>query len=83
MFKTNVVQAKRLKTYHDESIPFSYPRIHGVTFDPANGLLKRLPLDFKKIIKELRHVYDLHEEPQKKEYKKDEQSPDSHTTDTG
>ena len=83
LFKTNVVQAKRLKTYHDESIPFSYPRIHGVTFDPANGLLKRLPLDFKKIIKELQHVYDLHEEPQKKEYKKGEQSPDMHTTDTG
>ena len=85
LFKTSVVQAKRLKTYHDESIPFSYPRVHGVTFDPANGLLKRLPLDFKNTIKNFRHIYDLYDEPHDKEKKhvKDKLSPDVHTTETG
>ena len=69
LFKTSVVQAKRLQTYHDDTIRFSYPRIHGVTFDPANGLLNRLPLDFKKAISDLQHVYDLFDEPEKKEKK--------------
>ena len=63
LFKTSVVQEKRLKTYQNESIPHSYPKIHGVTFDPANGLLKRLPLDFKATIRDIKHVYDLYDDP--------------------
>jgi len=71
LYKTSVVQAKRLKTYNDDTISFSYPRIHGVTFDPANGLLKRLPLDleFKKAVRDFRHVYDLYDEPDKQKKK--------------
>ena len=85
LFKTSVVQAKRLKTYQDETIPFSYPKIHGVTFDPANGLLKRLPLDFKKLIREYQHVYDLYDEPEKigKPRTSDKLSQDLNTSETG
>ena len=85
LFKTSVVQAKRLKTYQDETVPFSYPKIHGVTFDPANGLLKRLPLDFKKLIREYQHVYDLYDEPEKigKPRTSDKLSRDLNTSETG
>ena len=85
LFKTSVVQAKRLKTYKDDDIPFTYPKIHGVTFDPANGLLKRLPLDFKKTIREFQHVYDLYDEPEKqeKQFTKSLSSRNLDTTESG
>ena len=85
LYKTSVVQAKRLKTFQDETIPFSYPKIHGVTFDPASGLLKRLPLDFKKTIRDFQHVYDLYEEPEKKEKQHTKSKPihDLNTSETG
>ena len=83
LFKTSVVQAKRLKTYNDENIPFTYPQIHGVTFDPANGLLKRLPIDFKNTIKNFQHIYDLYEEPKKKPFTKSSKLQDLKTTETG
>jgi carbonic anhydrase len=85
LFKTSVVQAKRLKTYQDESIPFTYPRIHGVTFDPTNGFLNRLPLDFKKAISDFQHIYNLYDSPEveKKKFTKSSQSQELNTSETG
>ena len=61
LYKTSVVQKKRLQTHTDDKYPFAFPRIHGLVFDPANGILKKLPIDFRSKINELRHMYDLFE----------------------
>lgn len=36
-----------------------YPRIHGLVFNHADGVLKKLPVDFKKHIGPLDHIYSL------------------------
>lgn len=59
LYKTGVVQRKRLKTF--EEGPHAYPRVHGLVFDPKDGILKRLPVHFKDEIGEMgREVYDLY-----------------------
>jgi carbonic anhydrase len=35
LYKTSVVQRKRLETYSDPNKTFTYPRIHGLVFDPS------------------------------------------------
>ena len=59
LYKTGVVQKKRLDTHKDPAIPFAYPRIHGLVFDPADGIIHKLPLDYRKTLHENAHVYDL------------------------
>ena len=59
VYKTAVVQRKRLETHGDPDIAFAYPRIHGLVFDPAEGVLKKLPIDYTKQIAELGAIYDL------------------------
>uniref|UniRef100_A0A7S1N9X7 Carbonic anhydrase n=1 Tax=Eutreptiella gymnastica TaxID=73025 RepID=A0A7S1N9X7_9EUGL len=34
------------------------PRIHGMVYDVGEGLLRKLDLDFKHSIREMRHIYD-------------------------
>lgn len=61
ILKIGTVQHKRLKTYMNES--YALPRIHGFVFDPCDGILKKLPLNFKDLIKEDRVIYDLYKLP--------------------
>jgi carbonic anhydrase len=61
LYKTKVVQKKRLETHADKSLPFSYPRIHGLVFDPATGVLRKLDINYREKIAELHDVYDLFE----------------------
>jgi hypothetical protein len=56
-----VVQKKRLETWNDPDTKYAYPRIHGLVFDPAEGLLKKLPVDFRGEIGKYQHIYDLYD----------------------
>jgi carbonic anhydrase len=50
IFKTGVVQHHRLKTFHNKEkykTKFAFPRVHAMVFDPADGLLQQLQVDFK------------------------------------
>ena len=59
LYKTGVVQKRRLATYHDPNEPITYPRIHGLVFDPATGVLCKVPIDYRRDLEELRSTYDL------------------------
>jgi carbonic anhydrase len=59
LYKTSVVQRRRLETYNDEREPQTVPRIHGLVFDPATGILSKIPIDFRREISELKDTYDL------------------------
>ena len=37
-----------------------YPRIHGMVFNPKDGLVKKLPVDFVKRMGPLDHIYGLY-----------------------
>jgi len=39
-----------------------YPRIHGMVFNPKDGLLKKLPVNFIKRVGSLDHIYGLYEQ---------------------
>lgn len=43
-----------------------FPRIHGMVFNPADGVLKKLPVDFESSIGSLEHIYGLYEDSFKK-----------------
>jgi Carbonic anhydrase len=58
LYKTGVVQKRRLVTHADPD-SLTYPRIHGLVFDPATGVLKKIPIDFRQEISELSKTYDL------------------------
>lgn len=71
VFKTGVVQRKRIQVKQklldsgrkpDELGDDVYPRIHGMVFNPADGMLKKLPVDFEKSIGSLDHIYGLYKE---------------------
>ena len=40
----------------------AFPRIHGLVYAPSDGILKKLPVDFKDILRKNTHVYDLYNE---------------------
>ena len=60
LFKTGVIQRKRVETFKDEEIEVTLPRIHAVVFDPETGVLNKLNVDFKQYINELHDIYDLY-----------------------
>jgi hypothetical protein len=37
-----------------------YPRIHGMVFNPKDGLVKKLPVDFIKRMGPMDHIYGLY-----------------------
>jgi len=39
-----------------------YPRIHGMVFNPKDGLLKKLPVNFIKRVGSLDHIYGLYKQ---------------------
>lgn len=59
LYKTAVVQKRRLETYRDPDAPQTLPRVHGLVFDPATGILNKVPIDYRRDITELRSTYDL------------------------
>lgn len=61
LFKTGVVQRKR-KEYieaHPNS-PNTYPMVHGMVFDPKDGRLKKLPVNFQGMVRNYQHIYNLY-----------------------
>lgn len=72
IFKVGVVQRKRLQVKQElisagmkdpqEIASNLFPRIHGMVFDPATGLLKSLPVDFEKRIGSLDSIYGLYKD---------------------
>jgi carbonic anhydrase len=70
VFKTGAVQRKRIQVRQalvesgkvgEELAEEVYPRIHGMVFNPADGVLKRLPVDFEKSLGSLDHIYGLYD----------------------
>lgn len=65
IFKTGVVQARRVETYEmkqkgDKSIKFLEPRVHPFVYEPTTGEAKKLDIDFIEVIKEYSMIYDLY-----------------------
>ena len=61
IMKIGTIQRKRIETFLGEN--YALPRIHGLVFDPKNGILKKLPINFKSLNKEDRSIYDLYKIP--------------------
>jgi carbonic anhydrase len=59
LYKTSVVQRRRLEVYRDPTEPVTYPRVHGLVFDPATGRLAKIPIDYRRNMKDLHETYDL------------------------
>ena len=50
----------RLQTHKDPNEPFAYPRVHGLVFDPADGILHRLEMnEIQKSINKNSHIFNL------------------------
>lgn len=59
LYKTGVVQAKRMECFkRGDSI--AYPRIHAMVFDPKEGLLRTLPVNFKAVLSQYQDIYDMY-----------------------
>ncbi len=58
LFKTGVVQAARKESLQHG--PIAWPRVHGLVFNPSDGILHRLPIDFKGRTSKLNGLYDLY-----------------------
>lgn len=61
LFKTGVVQLRRIETFNDKTTPFTTPRIHACVFDPKTGQLRQLKVDFKEYMDDLHDIYDLYD----------------------
>ena len=60
LFKTGVVQRKRVETFCDEDAPYTTPRIHAVVFDPADGSLSELEINWRETLESLGPIYNLY-----------------------
>ncbi len=40
--------------------PFAVPRIHGLVFNPSDGYIRRLAVDFREYVSRLDGLYDLY-----------------------
>lgn len=70
VYKTGVVQRKRAQTRKElleqgksrnEVKDGVFPRIHGLVFNPAEGVLRVLPVNFAQRVGSLDHIYGLYE----------------------
>eukprot|EP00602_Paraphysomonas_sp_CaronLab_P008211 CAMPEP_0185020064 /NCGR_PEP_ID=MMETSP1103-20130426/2649_1 /TAXON_ID=36769 /ORGANISM="Paraphysomonas bandaiensis, Strain Caron Lab Isolate" /LENGTH=325 /DNA_ID=CAMNT_0027550717 /DNA_START=40 /DNA_END=1017 /DNA_ORIENTATION=- len=59
LFKIAAVQKKRKEYYGKKGSPV-FPKVHAMVFDPKVGLLKKLPVNFKNIIRNYQHIYNLY-----------------------
>ena len=60
VFKTGVVQRRRVQTYGSDQEPYTQPRIHAVVFDPGTGELKELNVNWKQELDKLGPIYNLY-----------------------
>lgn len=64
IFKTAVVQRRRLDTHTmkgtNPNVKFAEPRVHAFVYEPGEGNLKRLNVDFKEYISSLQNIYDIY-----------------------
>lgn len=75
LYKTGTVQRKRMESFEafekangailtdvmrKKAADAVYPRIHGLVFDPSEGLLKKLKVDFQGRIGSLESIYGLY-----------------------
>lgn len=66
IYKTGVVQRKRMQSRaKSSSVAEITPRIHGMVFNPADGILKKLKVDFDRRVGNLDHIYGLYENQSK------------------
>ena len=59
VYKAGVVQRKRAESMKETGMAF--PRIHAVVYDPMTGYLKKLPVNFKRAMGSIKHIYDLYD----------------------
>jgi len=62
LYKCSAVQKNRHLTHLDPNVPFAYPRVHGLVFDPATGVLCKVPINYRRTVQELRSMYELFDE---------------------
>jgi carbonic anhydrase len=61
VLKTGCVQRRRAESLRgDDASPYALPRVHALVFDPAVGLLKKLPVDWNEATQPFSDVYDLY-----------------------
>ncbi len=58
VFKTGPVQQARKASLENGSN--AWPRVHGFVFNPSDGILRRLPIDFRARTSKLNGLYDLY-----------------------
>jgi hypothetical protein len=58
--KSTTEESMKLQLEHLEGEV--YPRIHGMVFNPKDGLLKKLPVDFTTKVGSLDHIYGLYKQ---------------------
>lgn len=70
LYKTGVVQRKREQTKQAlldegkserEAETHCTPRIHGMIFNPGEGILRKLPVNFEQRVGALDHIYGLYD----------------------
>lgn len=61
LFKTGDVQRRRVATAADSEDGVARPRIHAMVFSPSDGILRRLPIDFKYYMKKYKNVYNMYD----------------------
>jgi carbonic anhydrase len=60
LFKTGAVQKKRVETFKNNALEYSYPRIHACVFDPKDGILRELDVNFGKYLDQYGDIYNLY-----------------------
>jgi carbonic anhydrase len=60
LFKTGVVQRMRLETAKDPDCKFPAPRIHAVVYNPKDGRLKELDVNWHEYLHDLRGIYEMY-----------------------
>jgi carbonic anhydrase len=63
LYKTGIVQKQRSVTATDPSCNFPAPVIHACVFDPKNGILKQLDINFDEYLADIRDVYEMYSPP--------------------
>jgi carbonic anhydrase len=62
LYKTGVVQRKRLETAAATGGAEIYPRIHAMVFNPGEGILKKLDVNFEQRVGSLEHIYSIYDQ---------------------
>ena len=66
VLKSGIVQQSRHKT-RLEGLPFLLPRVHGLVFDPAQGVIKKMDLDWNNELGEIEKIYGLYADDESNE----------------